>query len=356
MRDRILLATRKGLLDFAKRGNTWVIAGQSFLGQPVSAVLRDPDNAFLYAALNLGHFGVKLHRSKDDGNSWEEIACPSYTGIATDSEEKANLQLIWILERDHQGHLWAGTIPGGLFKSTDNGDTWQLNEFLWHNPARKEWFGGGYDSPGIHSICIDPKRAGYMALAISCGGVWLSEDYGETWRPSTKGMVADYLPPEQADNPNQQDPHRLVQCPGEPDHFWVQHHNGIFYSKDRCATWTRVYAPPSSFGFAVVVHPKNPEQAWFVPGVKDEYRYPVDCRFCVTHTADGGRSFIAQTSGLPQQESFDLVYRHALDIDSSGDRLVMASTTGNMWLSENGGTDWSCVSNYLPPVYAVRFV
>jgi len=76
----------------------------------------------------------------------------------------------------------------------------------------------------------------------------------------------------------------------------------------------------------------------------------------VTHTADGGRSFIAQTSGLPQQESFDLVYRHALDIDSSGDRLVMASTTGNMWLSENGGTDWSCVSNYLPPVYAVRFV
>jgi len=206
MSDRILLATRKGLLDFAKRGNTWVIAGQSFLGQPVSAVLRDPDNAFLYAALNLGHFGVKLHRSKDDGNSWEEIACPSYTGIATDSEEKANLQLIWILERDHQGHLWAGTIPGGLFKSTDNGDTWQLNEFLWHNPARKEWFGGGYDSPGIHSICIDPKRAGYMALAISCGGVWLSEDYGETWRPSTKGMVADYLPPEQADNPNQQDP------------------------------------------------------------------------------------------------------------------------------------------------------
>lgn len=221
---------------------------------------------------------------------------------------------------------------------------------------RKEWFGGGYDAAGIHSICVDPRGDGKMALAVSCGGVWLSDDYGETWRASTKGMIADYMPPEQADNPATQDPHRLVQCIGEPDHFWVQHHNGIFYSSDRCATWTRVHAQPSSFGFAVAVHPHNPQEAWFVPGIKDEKRYPVDSRLVVTHTQDAGATFHLQTDGLPQQESFDLIYRHCLDIDNSGEKLVMASTTGNMWFSENGGMQWQCLSHYLPPVYAVRFV
>src|SRR5690606_32344514 len=177
-------------------------------------------------------------------------------------------------------------------------------------------------------------------------GVWLSDDYGETWQPSTKGMIADYMPPEQADNPATQDPHRLVQCQSEPDHFWVQHHNGIFYSSDRCANWQRVYAEPSSFGFAVAVHPQNPQQAWFVPGIKDERRFPVDRQLVVTHTRDAGKTFVSQTHGLPEQESFDLIYRHGLDIDSSGQCLVMASTTGNMWVSENSGEQWTCVSNY----------
>jgi hypothetical protein len=106
----------------------------------------------------------------------------------------------------------------------------------------------------------------------------------------------------------------------------------------------------------VAVHPHHPQQAWFVPGIKDEKRYPVDSRLVVTHTEDAGGTFTTQAYGLPSQDSFDLVYRHGLDIDSTGSHLVMASTTGNMWVTENGGERWECVSNYLPPVYAVRFV
>src|SRR5690606_27115194 len=122
----------------------------------------------------------------------------------------------------------------------------------------------------------------------------------------------------------------------------------------RCATWQRTHAQPSSFGFAVAVHPHHPQEAWFVPGIKDEKRYPVDSRLVVTHTQDAGATLTALTHCLQAHDSFDLVYRHGLDIDSTGRRLVMASTTGNMWITENGGEQWECVSNYLPPVYAVR--
>ena len=51
----------------------------------------------------------------------------------------------------------------------------------------------------------------------------------------------------------------------------------------------------------------------------------------VTRTRDGGQSFDVLTDGLPQEHAYDLVYRHALDIDGSGDRLLMGSTTGNLW-------------------------
>jgi hypothetical protein len=58
---------------------------------------------------------------------------------------------------------------------------------------------------------------------------------------------------------------------------------------------------------------------------------------------------------LPQQESYDLVYRHGLAVDESGECLAMGSTTGHLWVSDNGGEAWSEVPHHLPPVYAVRF-
>ena len=112
---------------------------------------------------------------------------------------------------------------------------------------------------------------------------------------------------------------------------------------------------PSAFGFPVVVHPRQPDTAWFVPGTKDERRIPVGGRLVVTRTRDGGRSFDVLANGLPSEHAYDVVYRHALAIDSSGDRLAFGSTTGNLWISEDQGDNWSCVASTLPPVHAVRF-
>ncbi|WP_439135628.1 WD40/YVTN/BNR-like repeat-containing protein, partial [Pseudomaricurvus sp.] len=327
MHQRLFVATRKGLLDLRRSDGDWQIANRAFVGEPVSMVWQG--QGVILAALNLGHFGTKLHRSTDDGNSWQEVAVPSYPAEKERSEETAedsgpSLQMIWSLEADHRGHLWAGTLPGGLFVSRDWGDSWKLNDALWNQPSRSEWFGGGYDAPGIHSICIDPRNPDWLTVGISCGGVWQSRDGGCSWQPMTRGMRAEYVPPEQQDNPAIQDPHRLVQCPGAPDHFWVQHHNGIFYSQDNCATWQEITARPSSFGFAVAVHPEQPRRAWFVPAIKDEFRYPVGGKLVVTRTDDGGEHFESLDKGLPDEESFDLVYRHGLAIDVDGHSLAMA--------------------------------
>ena len=112
---------------------------------------------------------------------------------------------------------------------------------------------------------------------------------------------------------------------------------------------------PSTFGFAVAAHPTDPETAWFVPAEKDEKRVPVNARVVVARTRDGGRSFDELRTGLPQTHAYDLTFRHALDVDDSGDRLAFGSTTGSVWVSENQGDSWQCLSANLPPVYCVRF-
>jgi hypothetical protein len=74
----------------------------------------------------------------------------------------------------------------------------------------------------------------------------------------------------------------------------------------------------------------------------------------VSRTRDAGGSFEVLGEGLPAH-SYDLIYRHALDLAGDGRTLAMGSTTGSVWLSADAGDQWKTVSNHLPPVYAVRF-
>ena len=367
MPTRLLVGTRKGLFILARGRKSWDIERAELLGDPVTMALADGSGAIL-AAQDMGHFGAKFKRSRDDGASWEERPVPVYPEKPEGYEEVDpirkrpvdwTLKTVWSLENGHAdrpGELWCGTIPGGLFRSRDGGDNWEIVDSLWRHPDRANWVGGGADFPGIHSILIDPRDAGSIKIGVSCGGIWASEDDGASWDCWGVGQRAEYMPPDQALNPKAQDPHRVVQCAAAPDHVWIQHHNGIFKSSDAGRTCTEITCEnPSSFGFATVTHPSEPLTAWFVPGVKDQMRYPVDGRLVVTRTRDGGESFDELANGLPQQHAYDLVYRHGMDIDASGDLIAFGTTTGNFWISEDQGDRWELVSSTLPPVYCVRF-
>lgn len=370
MSDRIFVSSRKGVFTIERQtSRQWRVSRAAFVGDNSPMLLHDPREGCLYVALGHGHFGVKLHRSKDGGVTWEEIAVPAYPPKPEGVPDTINpvnqkpvpwsLELIWSLETGgaHEpGVLWCGTLPGGLFRSADRGASWQLVRPLWDHPKRAEWFGGGAELPGIHSICVDPRDARRIAVGVSCGGVWLTEDGGETWNCRADGMRAAYMPPERAFDPNIQDPHCVVQCRARPTTYWAQHHNGIFRSTDDLKTWHEIKdARPSTFGFAVAVHPFNPDTAWFVPGLSDEKRIPVDGKLVVSRTRDGGKSFEVLRDGLPQEHAYDLTFRHALDVDATGDRLAFGSTTGALFVSEDQGDSWQCVSAHLPPIYCVRF-
>ena len=352
--DRAWVATRKGLFELRPSGGTWRIQRVSFLGEPVTMLLPPDGQGRMLAALNLGHFGVKLHASGDAGATWQEVSTPSFPEQPRAAAGPPwKLALIWSLERVGQ-EVWAGTIPGGLFRSADFGQSWQLVDALWQRAERLEWFGGGYDAPGIHSICPHPTQADEILLGISCGGAWRTIDGGTQWQLAASGMRADFMPPEMADNQNVQDPHRIQRCTAQPQVLWCQHHGGIWRSTDNAASWHELKAPLSSFGFAVAAHPQDGDTAWFVPAIKDERRVPVAGARVVNGPRDGGRSFEPLRAGLPQQDCYDLVYRHGLDVAGDGCTLLMGSTTGHLWASSDAGESWHAVAQHLPPIATVR--
>ncbi len=365
MSDRLRVSTRKGLFSIERGPAGWAIADADFLGDNVSLTLFDPRDGSTYAALDHGHFGVKMHRHS--AGKWEEIPTPAYppkpegeSDVDPWGREVAwTTTRVWALTpggADQPGTLWCGTLPGGLFRSDDFGASWKFMRALWDHPLRKKWSGGGADWPGLHSICVDPRDSRHVSIAVSTGGVWFTPDAGATWEQRGAGMRAEHVPPELVHDPIAQDVHCLVQCRGAPERMWAQHHNGIFVSSDEGRTFSEIAnVAPSAFGFPVVVHPRDPDTAWFVPGVKDEKRYPRDGRLVVTRTRDGGASFDILSKGLPAEHAYDVVYRHALALDASGEMLAFGSTTGGLWVSEDQGDSWSCVSHTLPPVYAVRF-
>jgi hypothetical protein len=358
MTNRLHVGTRKGLFELAREDGAWEIVDAQFLGDPVSAVLADGNGA-VYAALDLGHFGAKLWR-RDLAGAWSELAVPVFPPKPDDGEDPHpwSLGKIWVLEPGGvDGRLWAGTMPGGLFRSDDSGASWALNGALWHMPERRRWMGvAGGEQPGINTVLVDPRNPSDIRVGVSTAGVWASSDGGTSWRLINRGMYNEYMPPEHREDPIAQDVHRLARCAAEPEVLWCQHHNGVFRSEDSGATWCEVTAlRPSKFGFAVAAHPRDPDTAWFVPAIKDERRIPVDGKVVVARTRDAGRSFDVLSKGLPQRNAYDLVWRHALAVDATGERLAFGSTSGGLWISEDGGDSWTMPEARLPPIAAVRF-
>src|SRR5262252_6760590 len=277
--------------------------------------------------------------SCDGEGAWREMAVPVFPPNPEDVADDPHpwsLGKIWILENGGAAdRLWVGTMPGGLFRSDDAGASWSLNEALWHMPERRQWVGvAGGEQPGINSVLIDPSDPSDIRVGVSTAGVWGSTDAGNSWNLN-RGMYVEYMPPELHHNPIVQDIHRLAHCAAHPEIVWCQHHNGVFRSEDAGATWREVTAiQPSKFGFAVAAHPSDADTVWFVPAIKDERRIPVDGEVVVARTRDGGRSFEILRHGLPQRHAYDLVYRHALAVDGSGEQLAFGSTTGGLWTSE----------------------
>ena len=364
-KDKLLLGTRKGYIILSKEGDAWKATKSGLPGIPVPYAMVDHRSETMWLCTGQGHWGPKLYRSQDGGETIEHIETPTYpegTTIfdvwAKGSQTPAVTTYLWTIVPggdDRPGRLYIGTEPGGLFQSDDNGETWQLNRPLWDHPSReKNWFGGGRDQAGCCSIVVDPRDSNHLYAGISVGGVYESHDGGESWHGKNRGLIAEYLPDPKPEYGH--DPHYIAASPTNPDVLWMQNHCGVFRTADGADNWADISVPNSGikFGFPIAVAPNDDQTAWVVPAISDDVRMAIDGALFVARTTDGGQSWKECRNGLPQENCYDVVFRHALDIEA--ETLAFGTTTGNLFISYDRGDRWESIGNYFPPIYSVRFI
>ncbi|MGI9543857.1 MAG: WD40/YVTN/BNR-like repeat-containing protein [Cyclobacteriaceae bacterium] len=359
MSNKLLLGTAKGLILYEKGSSGWKYAKDFFKGFSISLVARNDNDHSWWIGLDHKHWGPKLHRSKDEGATWEEMGIPKYPDdVEIKPGLSATLRYLWSFANggaDQPDVVHIGTEPGGLFKSTDGGASFQLDQNLWDHPSRMDhWFGGGRNHPGIHSIVIDPRDNNHIYVGISCAGVFETKDGGVSWQPRNKGLRADFLP-----NPDVevgQDPHLVLACRSNPDVIWQQNHCGVFRSANAGVTWSDVSDPKglSNYGFSLAIDDDHPERAWVMPATSDEMRIAVDGALYLNYTEDGGVTWQEIRNGLPQTHCFDIVLRHALD--RYRDDMGFGTSGGSIFLSGDEGKSWNALNHHLPRVFAVKFV
>jgi hypothetical protein len=356
-RTILCIGTKKGL--FVAEGGSarrrFELRGPFGPGVGVNAALIDTRGSpRLYASSCSAFFGMKVLRSTDLGKRFKETgSAPAFA--KDDGRALAN---IWALEAgDDRKDLWCGVEPAALFRSGDGGDSWEKVPGITDHPHARQWHPGN-GGLCMHTILRDGSR---LHLGISTGGHYLSEDGGSSFAPSNQGVGAGFLP-----DPNiefGQCVHKIVRHPDAPGRLYMQNHGGfpehpgvgVLRSDDHGHTWHSIAKGlPSDFGFPIAVHPHDADTVFVVP-LAGETRTCPGAAPAVWRSEDGGGSWRRLARGFPKRDAYFTVLRDALDIDErKSPALYLGTTTGQLWIGRDGGEEWECLFDSLPPIYCVK--
>ena len=377
-RDLILVGTTKGGFIFESDENrkTWRMSDIQFKGWNVMHMQMDPRDQRVHAATSHFVYGPTIHHSDDLGNTWTQAKqSPALTrssnsgrppstmdeafiseGGESIKEKPEKMIKVWNIKPGRANEpnvLYAGAQPASLFKSTDRGDTWTLNEGLYDHPQRGEW-GPGAGGLTLHTILLDPTNDQRMYIAVSAAGCYRTDDGGVTWKPYNKNVRADFMPDKYPEFG--QCVHKMTMHPSTPNVLYQQNHCGVYRSDNFGEDWVDIGEGklPTPFGFAIGVHPTDPRTIYTVPEESQEYHISVDGQFAVWRSRDAGSSWEKLTKGLPERAHVD-VLREAMGLDSFEDAGVYIGTnTGQLFYTRDSGDSWELLADFLPPIQSVE--
>ncbi|MBI5366710.1 MAG: exo-alpha-sialidase [Planctomycetes bacterium] len=359
MPQRVVLAigTKKGVFvaEGAKTRRNFTLRGPFGSGVAVYSTLIDTRSTpRIYASSCNAWFGMKVLRSTDLGKKFKETkAAPAFP-----KEDGRALAQIWALEAgDDRKDLWCGVEPASLFKSPDGGESWELVPGISNHEHARKWHPGN-GGLCMHTILRDGRR---IHLGISTGGHYLSEDGGATFKPSNTGVGVGFQPEKYPEYG--QCVHKIARHAGAPGRLYMQNHGGfpdapgvgVLRSDDYGATWRQISKGlPSDFGFPIVVHPHDADTVYVMPLEAATRTCPGGAP-AVWRSENGGGSWRRLAQGLPKAESYFTVLRDALDIDElASPALYFGTTTGQLWIGHEGGEEWRCLFDSLPPIHCVK--
>ncbi len=347
----LMLGTKKGLFVLeGEPGGKFEARCRAFPGEPVDFAMRDPASGRAIATVTSPFYGPKIWFADDPAGEWTQAE-----GVALPDGSQEALERIWVIVPGEGGALYAGGDPGVLFESRDGGQTWELNRALRERRVEDNWQPGG-GGLCLHSIVPWPGEPDKLSLAVSAAGVWHTEDHGETWARRNQGIRPRYLPEDAQEGATQLCVHRMERAARRPDRLFIQFHGGVYRSDDAGQSWTAIgEGLPSDFGFPLALDPSDPDSAYVIPLRGDFDRVMPDGHVRVYETRDGGDTWRPRGEGLPDHEAYLTVLRRAFDRGGEGPELQLyfGATSGDVFGSGDAGETWSTVATRLPPVFSV---
>jgi serine/threonine protein kinase len=352
----LLVGTTKGafLLKSNSQRSRWEVGGPYFHGHAVYSLAYDNrEGRHRIWASTQSYWGTLLRSSDDFGKSW---TTPQEATIRFPVDTGLSLKNIWQMtlgRPDEPNVLYCGVEPAALFESCDDGETWSLVRGLFDHPHRPRWMPGN-GGLALHTIVLDPGDKQRMYVAISAGGVYRTADGGCTWTAQNRGIRAVNMPNKYPEFG--QCIHKVVMHPARPERLFLQSHWGLYRSDDYAENWRDIAnGVPSDFGFAVIMHPRNPDCAYIVPVESDEFRCTCDGRLRVYRTRNAGGSWEPLMRGLPQKGAYETVLRDALVADSLDPLgIYLGTRSGQLFGSRDEGKSWGRILEGLPPVLCIR--
>lgn len=353
MKTVLLLAgTKKGLFLYTSTDRkNWSLLGPFQTGREINHAIYDARNGHLFATANDAWFGCELVRSSDLGKTWQ-TGSPNPT---FPKESGRTIERLWHIEPGRTNEpevLYLGVAPAALFRSNDKGATWSEISSLTDHPTRSRWHPGA-GGLCLHSIVVDPFHSERMFVGISAVGVFRTDDNGRTWQTANRGTRAEFLPEKKPEFG--QCVHKLLRAGGEKTLLFQQNHCGVYRSEDAGESWTEItQGLPSDFGFPLAIHPYEPRTIYVIPLQGAEFRCPPEGKLRVFRSRDGGNSWSALSEGLPQDKAFVGIYREGMAVDAVNPVGVYFGTnTGKIFMSDNEGDSWRLLADNLPPIYSI---
>lgn len=350
--NTLLVGTGKGAFLLSRNGaDGWSIDGPHFPGRSVYAMALDRRNGRnrLWAAAQSMHWGAELVCSDDMGKTWD---MPEEMRVKFPEDTGKSLENIWqITPGVDDDTLYCGVAPAAMFKSEDAGRTWSFVRGLWDHPHREHWT-PGFGGLAVHTIVTDADDPKKLKIAISTGGVYQSDDGGENWRVTNKGVKAYFLPDQYPEFG--QCVHKIAPHPQKKDTLFLQNHHGVYRSRDGGNSWQEIEKGlPSNFGFGIATSAKG--DVFIVPLQADAVRFTCEGKLRVYRSSDEGDTWEALTGGLPQENAYEVILRDALCSDASPEGGVYFGTrNGKLYGSQNNGDSWELIQNALPEILCVK--
>jgi photosystem II stability/assembly factor-like uncharacterized protein len=320
----ILVGSVNGVIMLERDANEhWNVVHTALEGCHLHALLLEPASGMLFAGVAKG--GVYV--SADGGFTW------------TSRNNGLTQQHIFSLcaAKMSPVRVYAGTEPAHVFVTEDLGEHWTELPGIRSLESVPDWtFPAPPYTAHLKNFASDDTMPDRLYACVEQGCLLRSDDGGRHW---TEFYGVD------------EDAHRIVIHPRDPNTLYLSTGNGIYRSGDRGERWKHITSRTMRVGYPdpLLIHPTE-DGLMFCAGAMhspEVWHTTKIASSAIARSRDGGMQWETLAGGLPDPIHGN-VGAMVMEVHARGFNIFACGTDGEIFHSADGGDRWNTIATVSP--------